>query len=93
MPRPQFSLKTMLWVVLVVGAFLAGFGWNRRQLLQERDAAQWREKQLLQAVSDYQRAVFVLDTRVENAEDRLRRLGIKKEQTRHYPVVMLFPNL
>lgn len=29
MPRPQFTLKTMLWLTLVVAAFFAGAGFER----------------------------------------------------------------
>lgn len=29
MPRPKFSLKTLLWVILVVAAFLSGRAWQR----------------------------------------------------------------
>jgi hypothetical protein len=31
MPRPQFTLKTLLWVVALVGAFFAGAGWQRQR--------------------------------------------------------------
>ncbi|HWB11674.1 MAG TPA: hypothetical protein VG826_20755 [Pirellulales bacterium] len=30
MRRPQFSLKTMLWLMAVAGAFFAGIEWDRR---------------------------------------------------------------
>jgi hypothetical protein len=30
MPRAQFSLKTMLWVMAVVGAFFAGAAWQHK---------------------------------------------------------------
>jgi hypothetical protein len=30
MSRPQFSLKSMLWLMALVGAFLAGTTWRRR---------------------------------------------------------------
>ena len=36
MPRPQFSLKTLLWLMAVVGAFFAGGEWARRRWAAER---------------------------------------------------------
>ena len=32
MPRAQFSLKTLLWVMVVVAAFFGGAKWGRRDL-------------------------------------------------------------
>jgi hypothetical protein len=29
MPRPQFSLKSMLWLMAVVAAFCGGVEWQR----------------------------------------------------------------
>ena len=29
MPRPQFSIRTLLWLTLVVAAFLGGAAWQR----------------------------------------------------------------
>jgi hypothetical protein len=37
MPRPQFSLKTLLWLMVVVGAFLGGMAVDR-QILKRRGA-------------------------------------------------------
>jgi hypothetical protein len=30
MPRPQFSIRTLLWLTLVVAAFLGGIGFDRQ---------------------------------------------------------------
>jgi hypothetical protein len=30
--RPQFTLKTLLWLMAVVAAFFAGAAWQHRQL-------------------------------------------------------------
>jgi hypothetical protein len=49
MRRPQFSLKTLLWLMAVVAAFVAGIAWqrtsdNRQQMNadHERDLLEWR---------------------------------------------------
>ena len=31
MPRPQFSIRTLLWLTLVVAAFLGGAEWGKRR--------------------------------------------------------------
>ena len=36
MRRPQFSLKTLLWLMAVVAAFFAGAAWNNRRWQDER---------------------------------------------------------
>ncbi|HVX15184.1 MAG TPA: hypothetical protein VHC22_28585 [Pirellulales bacterium] len=36
MRRFQFTLKTLLWLMVVVGAFLAGAEWQRRKWATER---------------------------------------------------------
>ncbi|HXT58349.1 MAG TPA: hypothetical protein VN699_06935 [Pirellulales bacterium] len=35
MPRPQFSIRTLLWLTLVVAAFLGGTGFERDRLRRE----------------------------------------------------------
>lgn len=42
MRRPQFSLKTMLWLMAVLAAFLAGIRWERAQ--RAADAALARKE-------------------------------------------------
>ena len=40
MPRPQFSIRTLLWLTLVVAAFLSGmrYGtWRERRILDSND--------------------------------------------------------
>jgi hypothetical protein len=32
-PRPKFSLKTLLWLMAVVAAFLAGEFWQKRTMI------------------------------------------------------------
>lgn len=39
MPRPQFSLKTMLWLMLVAAAFFGGIRFERERRRQADDAA------------------------------------------------------
>lgn len=39
MPRPQFRLKTLLWLMVVVGAFFAGGRWE--QYRYERELKSW----------------------------------------------------
>ena len=31
MPRPQFSIRTLLWLTLVVAAFLGGMAWQKHR--------------------------------------------------------------
>jgi hypothetical protein len=38
MPRPQLTLKTLLWLIVVVGAFFAGAEWAKRRWA-EREAS------------------------------------------------------
>ncbi len=35
MPRPQFSIRTLLWLTLVVAAFLGGIAYGKRLARQE----------------------------------------------------------
>ena len=44
--RPQFSLKTMLWLVALVGAFVAGITWQRTSDDHERELLKWRVQML-----------------------------------------------
>ena len=37
MRRIQFSLKTMLWLMLVVAAFFTGAAWRDRRWARERE--------------------------------------------------------
>ncbi len=37
MRRPQFSLRTMLWLMLVAAAFFAGAAWRDRRWAKERE--------------------------------------------------------
>lgn len=39
MPRPQFNLKTLLWLTLVVAAFFAGATWQRQRDIRATEAA------------------------------------------------------
>ena len=53
MPRSRFSIRTLLWLTLVVAAFLGGVGFERKRLGRERArlalAAQVREVERLMA--------------------------------------------
>ena len=65
MRRPQFSLKTLLWLMAVVGAFLAGIEWDRRHPKDER---RWlRDKcQRLEAYQQSQwRSIWTLHEALE----------------------------
>ncbi|HEX5442911.1 MAG TPA: hypothetical protein VFW87_03735 [Pirellulales bacterium] len=37
-PRPQFTLKTLLWLMALVAAFMGGIAWERRVAEARRDA-------------------------------------------------------
>jgi hypothetical protein len=39
MPRPQFTIRTLLWLTLVVGAFLGGIGFEKER--RRREIAAW----------------------------------------------------
>lgn len=36
MPRPQVTLKTLLWLTALVAAFFAGRAWKEREFTKER---------------------------------------------------------
>jgi hypothetical protein len=36
MPRPQFSIRTLLWLTLVVAAFLSGIGFEKERARREQ---------------------------------------------------------
>jgi hypothetical protein len=42
MPRPQFTLKTLLWLMAVVAAFMGGAVWQRHQHASEK--RQWEQE-------------------------------------------------
>jgi hypothetical protein len=44
MRRPQFSIKTLLWLMAVVAAFVGGAGWQRRQYQADREHWEWRDQ-------------------------------------------------
>lgn len=54
MPRPQFTLKTLLWLVLAVAAFFAGMKFDR-QLLN------WQGKMILVKVPGDPEGGYTLD--------------------------------
>ncbi|HEX7447108.1 MAG TPA: hypothetical protein VF306_06160 [Pirellulales bacterium] len=58
MPHPQFSLKTMLWLMLVVAAFIAGAAWQKRRSDAEREQL----ARLLNEARLNQDAVFIQQT-------------------------------
>jgi hypothetical protein len=60
MPRPQFSIRTLLWLTLVVAAFLGGMLFEREWRLRAEKA---RARANFEA--DYQR---VLRAQVERAK-------------------------
>jgi len=37
MPRPQFSIRTLLWLTLVVAAFLGGIGFEKATARRQSD--------------------------------------------------------
>ena len=41
MPRPQFSIRTLLWLTLVVGAFLGGIGYGEWRAEQRFNDEIW----------------------------------------------------
>lgn len=44
MTRPQFSIRTLLWLTLVVAAFLGGIAYGKR--LARQEYAEWFAKQV-----------------------------------------------
>jgi len=54
MPRPQFSLKTLLWLTLVVAAFLGGIACGEK-LARRQYAEGWLELEELQEAMAQQR--------------------------------------
>lgn len=42
MPRPEFSIRTLLWLTLVVAAFLGGIVYGKR-LARQQYAEGWLE--------------------------------------------------
>lgn len=42
MSRPQFSLKTLLWLMVVVAAFLGGAAWQKRRMTGEVKSIGWQ---------------------------------------------------
>lgn len=59
MTRPQFSMKTMLWLIVVVAEFFASRAWlERRFTMQRRDWADLingQEKKHEWLLSEYKR--------------------------------------
>jgi hypothetical protein len=41
MPRPRFTLKSMLWVTIVVAAFFAGAFWQKRKMIADGWSEPW----------------------------------------------------
>jgi hypothetical protein len=41
MPRPQFSLKSLLWLMVVVAAFFAGIQFERDRRRRELEKVSW----------------------------------------------------
>jgi hypothetical protein len=41
MPRPQFSLRTLLWLTLVVAAFMAGIAYGKKLVEGKHNAQGW----------------------------------------------------
>ncbi len=37
MPRPQFGIRTLLWLTMVVAAFLGGAAWQNARIQTERE--------------------------------------------------------
>ena len=71
MPRHQFSLKTMLWLMALVGALLCGMLWERRlttERVSELEAlCAQREKQVIQLEKMYAKArIEVAEMAAEN---------------------------
>ena len=82
MRRPQFSLKTLLWLMLVVAAFFGGSAWQQQKLQDKLRASEETEKQLrqsqktlLQRNHAYAREVVHWQTKAETADDQAKRLA------------------
>lgn len=44
MPRPQFSIRTLLWLTLVAAAFLGGIAYGKR--LERQAYAEWFAREI-----------------------------------------------
>jgi hypothetical protein len=72
MPRPQFSLKTLLWLMALVAAFFAGAEWRRQRM----EADIWNislERAMREALEKYRK------------QDAARRLRLAAESDSQAP--------
>jgi hypothetical protein len=53
MPRPQFALKTLFWLMLVVAAFFGGFELHRQAASRELDDLRTRQAELEKQLAAY----------------------------------------
>jgi len=54
MPRPQFSIRTLLWLTLVAAAFLGGIVYGKK-LARQQYAEGWLElEEKLEAIGELQ---------------------------------------
>lgn len=57
MRRPQFRIRTLLWLTLVVAAFLAGMAYGKRLARQEYPEV-WLELDAMREAVEVQQAKF-----------------------------------
>jgi hypothetical protein len=67
MPRPQFSIRTLLWLTLVVAAFLGGMLFERKRLDREELELELRR----------QEAIYAQFVRAEKRQRQLRLRELK----------------
>jgi hypothetical protein len=62
MPRPQVSLKTLLWLMAVVAAFMGGAVWQYRALVDWARDVEAENDGLQETAATYQRLAENLQT-------------------------------
>ena len=68
MPRPQFTLKTLLWLMAVAAAFFAGSSWAERRLADERKELEESADQCFQMVRRAGRYVQEMEKALDEAQ-------------------------
>jgi hypothetical protein len=73
MLRPQFSLKTLLWLMVVVAAFLADAAWQHHALVDWARDVEAVNEGLLETARQYQRLAENLQTQAARSNAALER--------------------
>ena len=73
MPRPQFSLKTLLWLIAVVAAFFAGAAWQYRTLVGWARDVEAENDGLRETATTYERLAENLQAEASRSNAALQR--------------------